>query len=76
MKHLLLSRETILPDDYPIYGGYIYIGDMKFFVNNILVRGTVADLKREYKLKEIRRCYIFGHKSLCIGDEATTELGK
>lgn len=68
MKHLLLSTETILPNDYPIYGGYIYIGDMKFFVNDILIRGTVKDLKKEYKLKEIRRCDIFGHKQAKIGD--------
>ena len=74
MKHLLLSCETILPDDYPIYGGYVYIGDMKFFVNNILVRGTVADLKREYKLKEIRKCDIFGHKEAEMGDELTREI--
>ncbi len=74
MKHLLLSCETILPNDYPIHGGYVYIGDMRFFVNNILVRGTVADLKREYKLKEIRICDTFGHRNLKIGDELTTEI--
>jgi len=73
MKHLLLSCETILPDDYPVYYEYVYIGDMKIIKNDVLIRGTVRDLKEELKLKEIRRCDIFGHGSGCkIGDELIT----
>jgi len=69
MKHILLSSEKILPDNYPIYYGYIYIGDMKFMVNDILMRGTVRDLKRTYKLTEIRSCNIVGHSFAKIGDK-------
>ena len=69
LKHLLLSSETILPNDYPIYWGYVYIADMRFFVNKVLVKGTVADLKKECIFEEIRKCDIFGHKQAIIGDE-------
>ena len=51
----LLPNEFVLPDDYPIYGDYIYI------VDNQLYRSdwhgiTVRDLKRREGFIEVRRC--------------------
>jgi len=75
MKHLLLSCETVIPDDYPVYYDYVYIGDMKFIRNDVLMRGTVRDLKRELNLKEIRKCDMFGHgNNARLGDELTKEV--
>ena len=56
----ILPTEDILPDDYPVYGDYIYIADGKI-IRCDLLSGTVADLKRDLEsigisAKEIRRC--------------------
>lgn len=62
-------KEEILPDDYPVYGDYLYVCDGKV-VRCDLLEGTVADLKRDlrrfYKLeaKEIRRCDIVGRQKM------------
>ena len=70
--HLLLSCETILPDDYPVYIDYVYIADMVIIKSPI--KGKVWQLKEELKANEIRRCDIFGHNNIKIGDKLTTEL--
>lgn len=60
-------NEPILPDNYPVFGNYLYVCDGKVVMCDLL-DGTVADLKRDlrshYKLeaKEIRRCDIAGRK--------------
>ena len=68
MVHKLHESETVLPDDYPVYYNYLYIGDMKFIRNDVLLHGTVGKLKRELGLKEIRRCDIYGHEGAKLGD--------
>ena len=60
-------NENILPDDYPVYAGYLYVCDSKVIMSDVF--GTIADLKRDlrsfYKLeaKEIRNCDIEGRKN-------------
>lgn len=65
----LLPDEIVLADNYPVYYNYVYIGDMIFIRNDILMQGTVGQLKKELNLKEIRRCNLFGHKGARIGDK-------
>ena len=67
--HKLTNDEIVLEDNYPVIYGYAYIGDMKFIRNNVLMRGTVGELKREMNLTEIRRCDIFAHEGAKIGDK-------
>lgn len=83
-KHLLLSSETILPDNYPVHYGYVYIVDMKFakcpligndnFEIGDTFNKTVLDLKRFLNAKEVRRCDLFGHSYARVGDELTVSL--
>lgn len=60
-------KENILPNDYPVFGDYLYVCDGKV-VRCDLMMGTIADLKRDlrsyYKLeaKEITNCDIVGRK--------------
>ncbi len=62
-------KEDILPDDYPVYGDYLYVCDGKV-IRCDLMEGTIAELKRDlrrhYKLeaKEIRNCDIAGRRKL------------
>jgi hypothetical protein len=53
----LLDSERILPDYYPVYYGYCYIVDNKCYISDI--EGTVADIKRKEKAKEVRRYQMF-----------------
>jgi hypothetical protein len=68
MKDLELN-ERVLPDDHPVYGNYFYVCDGKVIISD-LIRGTVADLKRDlreyYKLeaKEIKNCDVIGRQRL------------
>jgi hypothetical protein len=50
--------EPILPDDYPVYCGYAYVADGMVILSDI--QGTVRNLKRDAKAKEIRRCDMNG----------------
>ena len=56
-------NEEILPDDYPIYGDYLYVADGKV-IRSDWHGVTVAKLKRELGAKEIRRCDIYGRKAM------------
>lgn len=47
-------NEPILEDNYPVFYGYWYVADDKPVRSD--VQGTVRDLKRDLKAKEIRRC--------------------
>jgi hypothetical protein len=49
-------NENILEDGYPVYYDYAYVADDKVIRSDI--QGTVADLKRIYKYKEIKNCDI------------------
>lgn len=51
----VVEDEKILPDDYPVYAGYLYVCDEKVMEAN--VSGTVATLKQD-GYKEIRNCNI------------------
>ena len=62
----LLSDETVLPDDYPINGMYIYIVDNVF--TRCWIEGTVGEWKRQAGLKEVRRCKLFEHEGARLGD--------
>ena len=68
MSFQLTDKETVLPDDYPVYGDYVYIIDGVFKLSN-LISGTVADLKRMEKAEEIRRCDLFAHEGAKLGDK-------
>lgn len=57
MNHVseFFQDEKVLPDDYPIYGDYIYLADGKVYRSDW--HGvTVAELKRREKFQEVRRC--------------------
>jgi hypothetical protein len=68
MENLKLN-ENILPDDYPVYGDYLYVCDGKV-IRCDLMSGTVRDLKMDlrsyYKLEalEIKNCDIEGRKNI------------
>ncbi len=49
--------EPVLPDDYPIYGHYLYVADGRVYLSDYH-RITVAELKRREGFKEVRRCDI------------------
>jgi hypothetical protein len=51
-----LKDEYVLDDNYPVNWDFIYIADNDIIRSNI--KGTVLDLKRDTKAKEIRRCDI------------------
>lgn len=74
MIHTLTENETILPDHYPLYAGYVYIMDNKFARSNVIC--TVAELKLESGIKEIRRCDLFSHYGAKIGDAVYSSLYK
>ena len=47
--------ETVLPDDYPIYGDYFYLADGKVYRSDW--HGiTAAELKKREGFKDLRRC--------------------
>lgn len=51
------ENEDILPDDYPVYGDYLYVADgnlIRSDWNGI----TVGQLKQREGYKEVRRCNI------------------
>jgi hypothetical protein len=50
-----MLSETVLPDDYPIYGDYFYLADGKVYRSDHHDI-TVAELKRREGFKEVRRC--------------------
>ncbi len=49
-------NESVLSDDYPVYGDYLYVVDGKVTRSNVF--GTVRDLKRDTGGLEVRRCDI------------------
>lgn len=50
-----LPGETILPDDYPIYGDYFYLVDGKVYRSD-WHDVTVSHLKAREGFKEVRKC--------------------
>lgn len=62
-------EEPILPDDYPIYGDYLYVADGKV-VRSDWHGITAAQLKRHLGAAELRRCDIAGRRALAEGGAA------
>ena len=55
--------EPVLPDDYLVYGDYIYVADGKPYRSDW--HGiTVGELKRREKFKEVRRCDLMGRQRI------------
>lgn len=55
-------NEPVLADDYPIYGGYLYVADGKVISSDL--HGTTAGrLKQHLGAKELRRCDIVGRRA-------------
>jgi hypothetical protein len=54
-------NEPVLPDDYPVYGDYLYVVDGKLYRSD-WHDITVRQLKAREGFKEIRRCDIYGRK--------------
>ena len=53
--------EPILPDDYPIYGDYLYIADGKAIRSN-WHDITAREFKAREHIRELRRCDIVGRQ--------------
>jgi len=51
----LFENEEILPDDYPVYGNYLYVVDGKLYRSD-WHDITVRRLKQHLKATEVRRC--------------------
>lgn len=51
--------EPVLPDEYPVYAGYLYVADGKVISSN-WHEITVRELKRHLGASEIRSCDITG----------------
>lgn len=54
--------EPILPDDYPVYGGYLYVVDGEV-ISSDWHGATVGFLKHQIGATEIRRCDIIGRQA-------------
>lgn len=55
--------EPILPDDYPIYGNYLYVADGKVVMSDYHDI-TAKQFKEINGFTELRRCDIFGRRKL------------
>lgn len=55
-------NERILENDYPVYWDYLYVCDGKVIRSDI--QGTVLDLKRDRRCKEVTTCDIEGRRKL------------
>lgn len=54
-------NEPILPDDYPIYGDYLYVADGKVYRSDW--HGiTAQQLKQREGFRELRRCDMSGRR--------------
>lgn len=65
-------RERPLPDDYPVYGDYVYIVDGCIYRSDW--HGiTVGDLKLRLKAKEVRNCDIYGRRALATSSDPSED---
>jgi hypothetical protein len=58
-------NEDILPDDYPVYGNYLYVADGKVYMSDwhdIRVR----QLKAFEGFQEVRRCNIEARRAALV----------
>ncbi len=61
-----LNNEEVLPEDHFVGLDYVYIADGKIVKSTI--EGTVRDLKRVLKAREIRNCSICDRLNMKVGD--------
>jgi hypothetical protein len=58
----MIIEENVLPDDYPVYGDYLYVADGKVYRSDW--HGiTVRQLKIREGFKEVRNCDIMGRQN-------------
>jgi hypothetical protein len=57
-------NDPVLPDDYPIYGGYAYLADGEPIISE-WHEITASELKRRMGIAELRRCDLVG-RGLCV----------
>lgn len=50
----VVENEDVLPDDYPVYGDYLYVADNQVVRSDVF--GTVRTLKQAIGAAEVRRC--------------------
>jgi hypothetical protein len=55
-----IQNEPVLEDNYPVYASYWYVADGKPCRSDI--QGTIGQLKRVWKVSEIRRCNVVARK--------------
>lgn len=58
-------NENILPDDYPVYGDYLYVADGKV-IRSDFHGVTVGFLKKKLGVSEIRNCDILGRQQMMV----------
>lgn len=56
-------NEPLLPDDYPIYGDYLYVADGRV-IRSDWHGVTARELKRALGAAELRRCDIAGRQAI------------
>jgi hypothetical protein len=54
--------EEVLPDDYPIYGNYIYLADGKIYLSDYHDI-TVRQLKAYERFNEVCRCNLTARRA-------------
>lgn len=59
--------EEILPDNYPVHGGYLYVADGKV-IQSDLFNSNVRRLKQLLKAVEIRRCNIIARRDAMLAE--------
>lgn len=57
----IFDGEDVLPDDYPIYGDYLYVAD-GHVVRSDWHGITARELRVRLNAKEIRRCNFIGRR--------------
>lgn len=55
-------NERVLPDDYPVYAGYLYVADGNVIESDI--EGTVKRLKACLSAAVITNCDIYGRQAI------------
>lgn len=61
-------NEDVLPDDYPVYGDYLYVADGKVYRSDW--HGvTVRHLKIKEGFREVRRCNISARRAALSSTE-------
>lgn len=63
-------NEPVLPDDYPVHGGYLYVADGKV-IESDWFDIDVRRLKLLLGANEIRRCDIYGRSALTTKGDNT-----